>query len=125
MNERMNTIQADLAALAADLNAQARHSDQLDPLREVDYTLRVDVADEHQLKASLVIDTHSGGSPESDYAIQDEVRITLSADGSLSVVMTREMLETEALHETLDVPGKWEPVLARIRSFCRRSGGMG
>ncbi len=117
MAVKIEIVRQDLLALVENCNTMAHEFSEIDPLLELSFSLKVE--DEmDDFKASVVIDRNSGGSPESNYAIQDEIAIQLSADGHLLLIFNREMTEEDRVDQTLETPSQWKEILDRVYAFC-------
>ena len=118
----LQAFQEKLSRLVKDLNDRAVVFKGQDPLLRVQFSLTHEREGPAEI-AHISIDRNSGGSEESDYAIEDRVTIRFEPGRQPQVTCYREMMPAQ-LPQIQTNPGESPAydreslLLSRIRLFC-------
>ncbi len=102
----MDTVMNDLKLLVNEVNCMR------EPMTFSDCTLDIKEKRKDFLSVSVVVTRNTGGSPESDYIVQDNVDIEVQKDGTICASFYKEMLICDT--KTCD---DWKNILQSIRKF--------
>ena len=108
-------IPRDLEKMVKQCNARAEDEVFMDPLIYIGYSLE---AENDGSSYRIIINRNSGGSPESDYAIEDEIKVRIEKDGMIHLTFLKEMMEVESITLSSPEPRTWEEMIRKIEEFC-------